>query len=213
MKLLDERAELVRYAQRLRPDGLVVGTSGNLSIRSGELVAVTPSGLDYDALTPGLICVCDLDGNVLEGELEPTSELPLHLAVYRSSEHRVIVHTHPAAATAVSTLVDELPPIHYLVTLFGPNVRVAPYATYGSDELAASAAEAMRDRSGCLLGNHGAVTAADSLAKAFMLSLYLESLCDIWLRASSVGKPRLLSEDELARAGAKIASYGQVPPR
>jgi L-fuculose-phosphate aldolase len=213
MRLLEERAQLVRYAERLRPDGLVVGTSGNLSMRVGELVVATPSGVDYDLLSPELVCVCDLDGKPIEGELRPTTELPLHLAVYRSSEHQAIVHTHSTAATAVSTLVDELPPIHYLIALFGGSVRVAPYATYGSDELAASASEAMRDRSGCLLGNHGAVTAAGSLAKAFELSLYLEWLCDVWLRAASAGDPRLLPPEELARVGAKIASYGQVPPR
>src|SRR5215218_1076814 len=105
MRLAREREEIVRYAQCLVPDGLVVGTSGNLSMRAGDLVAVTPSGLDYAALTPELVCVCDLQGRLLEGPLEPTSEMPLHLSVYTTTEHHAVVHTHATAATAVSVLI------------------------------------------------------------------------------------------------------------
>ncbi len=217
MRLAQERAEIVRYAQALRPDGLVVGTSGNLSIRAGDLVVATPSGLDYDALTPELVCVCDLDGNLLDGPLEPTSEMPLHLSLYRTTEHRAVVHTHSTAATAVSLLVDTLPSIHYLVALFGGTVRVAPYATYGSPELAASATAALEGRTGCLLANHGTVTVAPSLQKAYTLNLYLEWLCEVWLRATTAAapsgrRPRELPDEEIERVIAKFGTYGQVPP-
>ncbi|SDT20453.1 class II aldolase/adducin family protein [Actinopolymorpha singaporensis] len=217
MRLANERAELVRFAQRLRPEGLVVGTSGNLSVRVGDLVAATPSGLDYDVLTPELICVTDLDGRQLEGELDPTSEMPLHLSVYNTTDHTSVVHTHATAAAVASTLVDELPVVHYLTALFGGPVRVAPYATYGTPELAASVTEALKGRTGCLMSNHGTVTVGDSLAKAYQLNQYLEWLCEVWLRAVGAGaalgvSPRELPGDELDRVIEKFGSYGQVPP-
>ncbi len=217
MRLANERAELVRFAQRLRPEGLVVGTSGNLSVRAGDLVAATPSGLDYDVLTPELICVTDLDGKQLEGELDPTSEMPLHLSVYNTTDHTSVVHTHATAAAVASTLVDELPVVHYLTALFGGPIRVAPYATYGTPELAASVTEALKGRAGCLMSNHGTVTVGDSLAKAYLLNQYLEWLCEVWLRAATAGaalgaSPRELPADELDRVIEKFGSYGQVPP-
>jgi L-fuculose-phosphate aldolase len=217
MRLAQERAEVVRYAQALRQDGLVVGTSGNLSIRSGDLVVATPSGLDYNALTPELVCVCDLDGTLLDGPLEPTSEMPLHLSLYRTTGHQAIVHTHSTAATAVSLLVDTLPSIHYLVALFGGPVRVAPYETYGTPELAAAATAALDGRSGCLLANHGTVTIGETLSQAYTLNQYLEWLCEVWLRAATVAgasdaKLRELPDEEIARVIEKFGTYGQVPP-
>lgn len=213
MLLGDERAAVVRYARRMVADGLVVGTSGNLSVRVGDLVAVTPSGLDYDELTPGLVCVCDLSGQLVAGNLEPTSELPMHLAVYRNTTHHALVHTHSTAATAVSTLVDELPSVHYLVALFGGSVRVAPYATYGTDRLADLMLTALSGRTGCILANHGTVTVGEDLASAYRLNRYLEWLCEVWLRARSVGTPRLLPAAEIDDVVRKIVTYGQEPPR
>ncbi len=214
MLLEEARREVVRLAGRLRPDGLVVGTSGNLSVRAGDLVAVTPSGLDYDELRPELVGVHDVgDGRTVEAPLDPTSELPLHLACYGSTGATAIVHTHSTAATAVSTLVDELPALHYLVALFGGAPRVAPYATYGTDELAANAVAALDGRTGCLLANHGTITIADTLARAYERNVYLEWLCEVYLRASAVGTPRLLGEGEIARVVDRISTYGQSAPK
>ena len=217
MKLAEERAEVARYAQSLVPDNLVVGTSGNISRRVGDLVVATPSGLDYAALTPELVCVCDLDGKLVEGPLEPTSEMPLHLAVYATTDHQAIVHTHATSAAALSTLVDELPSIHYLVALFGGPVRVAEYATYGTPELAASVTTALEGRTGCLMANHGTVTVGPALEKAYTLNKYLEWLCEVWLRAATAGAstgtpPRTLPADEIDRVVEKFQTYGQVPP-
>lgn len=130
--LRDAWGALVETARRTVADGLVVGTSGNVSVRVGDLVLVTPTGVPYDRLTPADALAVDLDGRRVLGSLAPTSELPLHLALYRATGAGAVVHTHAVHATAVSTLVDELPPIHYMTAALGGPVRVAPYALYGT---------------------------------------------------------------------------------
>lgn len=191
-------------------DRLVVGTAGNVSARAGELIAVTPSGLSYDRLTAARVGVHRLDGSPVDAPLAPTSELPMHLAVYSGSAAGAVVHTHSVAATALSCLVEEVPPVHYYTAMFGGRVRVADYATYGTAELAAKVTDALRGRTGCLLGNHGALTIGDTLAQAYQRAIYLEWLCEVALRALSAGRPpRLLDDAELARVAAKLADYGQ----
>jgi L-fuculose-phosphate aldolase len=213
MLLRAAREAIVATCQELSRAGLVVGTAGNVSVRSGDLVAVSPSGLRYAELTPELVGVHRLDGTAVEAPLRPTSELPLHLAIYAARpEVGAIVHTHSPAATALSTLVDEIPSVHYYAAMFGGPVIVAPYATYGSEELARNVVEALRDRTGCLMGNHGAVTVGPDLMSAHDKSGYLEWLCDVYLRASSAGSPRLLPAAEIDAVGAKMAGYGQRPP-
>ena len=213
MLLPDARAAIVNTCQDLSRAGLVVGTAGNVSVREGDLVAVTPSGVRYAELTPELIGVHRLDGAAVEASLAPTSEMPLHLAIYTARpEVGAVVHTHSPAATALSTLVDEVPAVHYYMAMFGGPVRVAPYATYGTDELARNTVAALHDRTACLLGNHGAVTVGADLVTAHDKSEYLEWLCDVYLRASSAGTPRLLPAAEIAAVAEKLAGYGQHGP-
>ena len=213
MLLPDARAAIVTTCRELSRAGLVVGTAGNVSVREGDLVAVTPSGLRYAELTPDLVGVHRLDGVAVEAPLAPTSELPLHLAIYAARpEVSAVVHTHSPAATALSTLVDEVPAVHYYMAMFGGPVRVAPYATYGTDELARNVIQALHERTACLMGNHGAVTVGRDLKTAHDKSGYLEWLCDVYLRASSAGAPRLLPPVELAAVAEKLAGYGQQPP-
>ena len=145
MLLGEIRQEIVRVCRELSAAGLVVGTAGNVSVRSGDLLAVTPSGLDYSAMSADLVGVHRLDGLPVEAPLEPTSELPLHLAVYANTDAAAVVHTHSVAATAVSTLADELPAIHYYVAMFGGPVRVSRYARYGTDQLARNVVAALVD--------------------------------------------------------------------
>jgi L-fuculose-phosphate aldolase len=220
MLLERERDEIVRACRKLSAAGLVVGTAGNVSVRVGDLVAVTPSGVDYAELAASDVGVHRLDGTPVEARLAPTSELPLHLAVYGAcagagagagSGAAAIVHTHSVAATAVSTLADEVPAIHYYVAMFGGAVRVAPYATYGTDELASNAVHALRGRTACLLGSHGAVTTGPDLKTAYDRAVYLEWVCDVYLRAAAAGTPRLLPPGEIEAVAAKLASYGQRP--
>ncbi|MET7675031.1 class II aldolase/adducin family protein [Streptomyces seoulensis] len=203
--------ELVATARRTVADGLVVGTSGNVSVRVGDTVLVTPSGVPYDRLTPADVTGVDLAGRQVLGTLVPTSELPMHLAVYRTTGARAIVHTHAVYATAVSTLVTELPAIHYMTGALGGPVRVAPYAPYGTPELAAHVLRALDGRSGCLLRNHGTLTHGDTLDRAYDRTAQLEWMCRVWLTASSVPglSPSLLSEAELAEAGERLRGYGQ----
>ncbi|GAA3556403.1 class II aldolase/adducin family protein [Amycolatopsis ultiminotia] len=215
MILENERAAVCAYARRLTVDGLVVGTSGNVSVRAGDAVAVTPTGVGYAGLTAADIPVVDLDGKVVDGDLKPTSELPMHLAVYTRATDpggapvNAVVHTHSVHATAVSTLVDEVPPIHYILASIGPTVRVAEYATYGTQELADSMLAAIAGRRGCLLANHGTVTFGDNLGAAYDRAQQLEWVCRLWLTARSVGSPQLLPEEEVARVAEKLKGYGQ----
>ncbi|GGL82843.1 aldolase [Streptomyces fumigatiscleroticus] len=211
----DEEADaweaLVATARRSVADRLVVGTSGNVSVRVGDIVLVTPSGVPYDRLTPDDVTGVDLDGRQVLGTLVPTSELPMHLAVYRSTGARAVVHTHAVHATAVSTLVRELPLIHYMAAALGGPVRVAPYATYGTDELAENMLHALSGRSGCLLQNHGTLTYGASLDQAYDRTAQLEWMCRLWLTVSSVPglSPALLSPEQLAEVTERLRGYGQ----
>jgi L-fuculose-phosphate aldolase len=207
--LEEERTALVEYCRRMQADELTVGTSGNISVRSGDHVAITPSGAAYEDLTPASICVVDVDGAHVDGALEPSSEVPMHTAVYQRTDAAAVVHTHPLYASTVSVLVDELPPVHYMIALLGGPVRVAPYATYGSDELAANSVAAMEGRFGALLQNHGATTYGESLAKAYTRSLYLEWVCRMYHQARLLGEPHLLPVEEIERVAAKLDGYGQ----
>ncbi|NGN66588.1 class II aldolase/adducin family protein [Streptomyces sp. A7024] len=204
--------ELAATARRMTADGLVVGTSGNVSARFGDdRVLVTPSGVPYEELDQVDPVAVNLEGHQVNGKLKPTSELPLHLSIYASTPARAVVHTHAVHATAVSTLVDELPPIHYMTAALGGVVRVAPYALYGTEELAQGMRAALKDRSGCLLRNHGTIVYGDTLAAAYDRTAQLEWMCQVWLtaRSAGAGEPSLLSEAQLAEVGEKLKGYGQ----
>ncbi|MFT2014544.1 class II aldolase/adducin family protein [Streptomyces sp. 796.1] len=206
--------EVVETARRTTDEGLVVGTSGNVSVRVGDTVLVTPSGLPYDTLGPADLVGVDLDGRQRIGHRSPTSELPMHLAIYRATDARAVVHTHAVHATAVSTLVTEVPAIHYMAGALGGPARVAPYALYGSDELARHMLTALRDRTGCLLRNHGTITYGSSLRQAYDRTAQLEWMCRVWLTASAVPghTPTLLDAAQLDEAATRLRTYGQPAP-
>ncbi|MET7682953.1 class II aldolase/adducin family protein [Streptomyces sp. NPDC005423] len=202
---------LVAAARRTVSDGLVVGTSGNVSVRVGDTVLVTPTGVPYDRLTPADAVGVDLAGRQVLGMLTPTSELPMHLAVYRATDARAVVHTHAVHATAVSTLVAELPAVHYMSGALGGPVRVAPYATYGTEQLAQHMLRALTGRSACLLQNHGTLAHGATLDQAYDRTAQLEWMCRLWLTASSVPglSPSLLSPEQVAEAAERLRGYGQ----
>jgi L-fuculose-phosphate aldolase len=211
MLLAEERELIAELGRRMTRDRLVVGTSGNLSIRVGDLIAVTPAGHAYDTLTPELVCVHRPDGSPVEGELAPTSELPFHLLIYAHTDAAAVVHTHSTAATVVSTVVDELPTIHYVLAVMGGPIRVAPYATFGTQELADNVLAAIEGRSGVLLANHGAITYGPTIEVAYDRALYLEWVAEVWLRAHALPgfTPRILQEADMAEVHARIqGAYG-----
>jgi L-fuculose-phosphate aldolase len=197
MTLEAEREQVAAVCRRLAAEGLVVGTAGNVSVRSGDRVAISATGAVLADATADQVTVVDLDGDVVGGELEPTSELDLHLGVYRRYDTGAVVHTHAPMATALSCVLDgELPCVHYQMLLLGGPVRVAPYATFGTPELAASVLDALDGRTAALMANHGAIAHGADLDKALELSLLLEWACTVYWRASALGTPRVLDEEQ-----------------
>ena len=203
------RDAVAEHARRLVADHLVAGTAGNLSVRVGDLVAVTPSGVAYDTMTGADVCVVDLDGTLVDGALKPTSELPLHLLCYRRHDAGAVVHTHSAAAVALSLLRDDVPLVHYQTAIFGGGVAVAEYAPFGTDELAQNVSAALAGRTAAVMRHHGTVVLAGSLRSAYDGAAHLEWLCDVWLRAAAVGTPRLLSPEQVDDVAQRLRGYGQ----
>jgi L-fuculose-phosphate aldolase len=191
--------ELVAYGRRLVEDGLVIGTAGNLSIRMGDRVAITPSGIPYDVLTVDDMCILDLSGKRLHGHRTPSTETTMHLAIYNETDAGAVVHTHSPAAVAVGTVVDVLPAVHYgILRLGGHTVRVTDYQLFGSEGIAAAALAACRGgRRAALLRNHGAITYGPTLAAAYDAAQLLEWLADVYWRARLLGEPRIISDEEL----------------
>lgn len=210
---MSARAAVVDLCRGLVARGLVVGTAGNVSVRDGDTIAVSPSGVDYASLTPELIGLHALDGTVVDAPLRPTSELALHVLLHTREGARdgeVVLHTHAAASTALSTVVDEVPLTHYYAAFFGGAVRVAPYATFGTPELAAHVLGAMAGRTAALMANHGAVLVAPAVEGALDRAGYLEYVCDVALRALSTGvAPRTLDAAEIARVARALDGHGQ----
>ena len=209
MLMQEQRELIIEYCLRMLKDGLTVGTSGNVSVRVGENIAITPSGVDYEALVPENICVITLDGKHVDGPDKPSTEVPMHTAVYQNTDAQAVVHTHPVYATVLGTLVDEIPRIHYMLALLGGPVRVAPYAPFGTEELARNCIVAMKDRYAVLLQNHGATTYGETLATAYSRSTYLEWLCRIYCEAKTLGEPRLLTTVEFDAVAGAVSAYGQ----
>jgi len=192
-----DRADLVAFARRMAGDGLALGTSGNLSVRRQDMVAITPSGVPYERMSPAGICLVRMaDGTPLPG-LRPSTETPMHLAVYRATGAGAIVHTHSPFVVALSTVLDELPAVHYAMAGLGGIVRVAPYARFGTPELAQSAVGALAGRSAVILRNHGALTCGPDLARAYHRAATLEWLARVYWYARLAGTPQTLAEAAL----------------
>ena len=212
MLLEKERRDVVETCLFMQNNGLIVGTAGNVSIRVDDKVAISPSGVPYETMTPEDVVVFSMDGERVDGILEPSSELPLHLSVYRETAAKAITHNHAPASTALGLVVDEIPPSHYYSAMLGGIIRVAPYAEFGTDELARNVTDALKGRSGALMKNHGAITIGPTVKKAAGLLPILEYVCEIHLRAMATGAPiALLSPEQMADAKAAIADYGKQP--
>jgi L-fuculose-phosphate aldolase len=214
MKLAAEREAVAAAARRLAAEGLVLGTAGNVSVAAGDLVAATPTGARLAELDAGQVAVVDRSGAMVEGPLEPTSELALHLGVYERFDAGAVIHTHAPMATALSCVLDGLPCVHYSMLLLGGTVRVAPYATFGTPELAQSVAGALKGRTAALMANHGSVNYGADLDAAVEGALLLEWVCGVYWHARALGEPRVLDEAQRAAvlAAAVERGYGQTKP-
>jgi L-fuculose-phosphate aldolase len=198
VRLADERVAVVEGGRRLAAVGLVSGSSGNLSMRGGDFVAVTPTGMSIADMEPDDLAVIDMDGTWVEGPYKPTSEVPLHLAIYRSTAALAVAHTHAVTSAAVSCTCTELPPIHYNCLQLGGPVRVAEYATYGSQQLADNVVAALDGgRNAALMANHGSITYADTMPKACDRLELLEWLCQHYAQAVQIGTPSVLTTAQL----------------
>ncbi len=212
MALAVEKEEVVCFGRRLLAAGLTTGTGGNLSILNSRdgLVAISPSGIEYGVMTAEDVPVTDLFGTVVEGKRKPSSELDFHLALYhKRPDIRAVVHTHSVYATTMACLNWEIPAVHYLVAFSGLKVPLAPYATFGTPELARNIAESIGAYNAVLLANHGLVAVGESLPAAFAVAEEIELVARIYYQAKCIGEPVVLPEEEMARVMGKFRSYGR----
>jgi L-fuculose-phosphate aldolase len=196
------REEVARVAKQMIASGLVTGTSGNVSARTPEGdVLMTPSGLDYGELEPGDVVLVDVNGQLLEGSLEPSTETPMHTGIYRARpEVGAVVHTHSIFATTLACLGWPIPPVHYMLTTL-------------AEQLAAYAAEALGESSNaCLLQNHGTITVGGSPEAAFSRTVVLEEMAEVYYRTRVAGEPVLLTPGQIEDVAARISGYGQTKP-
>jgi L-fuculose-phosphate aldolase len=206
------RRELIATARRMNERGLNQGTSGNLSQRVPEGFLVTPTGMAYDALEPGDIVLMDWEGRH-EGERLPSSEWRFHRDILAGRpEVGAVLHAHSMFATTLACLDRPIPAFHYMVAVAGgADIRCAPYATFGTDELSRHAVAALEGRRACLLAHHGMIALGADLAGALKLAVEVETLAAMYWRASLAGTPALLDAAEMARVVEKFRDYGRQP--
>lgn len=205
----DVRTAIVAAARSLNALGLTAGTSGNVSVRHGDGLLLTPSGLPYDRMTPDDIVPLRFDGTT-DHPLKPSSEWRFHRDILAARpEVGAVVHAHPIYGTAFAMCRRDIPAAHYMIAAAGgPTVRCARYETFGTAELSGAALEALEGRTCCLLANHGTIATGPTLERAMWLAVELETLCRQYAVALQVGAPVILPDDEIARNVVKFASYG-----
>lgn len=193
--------------------GLSPQKSGNISARCGDRVLITPSGMAYEDLLSDDIAALNLDGSVAVGRLAPSSEWPMHLAIYRArADVGAIVHAHSDFAVTLAVMKRAIPAFHYMVAVAGgKDIRCAPYATFGSETLAAHAVAALEGRKACLLAHHGQIALGETVEAALHLAHEVETLAGQYWRALQLGEPELLDDAEMARVVEKFRTYGRQP--
>lgn len=210
MRMIKERQAIVAHGKKMITNGLTTGSGGNISIFNREegLIAISPSGLDYFETKVEDIVIVDLEGNVVEGDLRPSSEMGMHLIFYKNREDAsAIVHTHSKYATAVSCMGWDLEAVHYLVGFAGLDVKCAKYATYGSQELAENALEAIGNRNAVLLGNHGLIALGSDVERAFSTAEHLEFVSEIFCITKTLGQPNIISDRQMEDVLKKFNTY------
>ena len=213
MLMRAEREALVDYGKKLSLAGLCPGTSGNLSVYDPDsgLMAITPSGLNYFETCPEDIVITDLSGNIADGGRRPSSELNLHAAFYRAKpEARSVVHTHSVFCTTLGILGEPIRAVHFMIGAANSReIPLAPYVTFGTEELAEVAVRLCGGSKAVMLANHGLVTCGGSLADAFELAVTLEYVAQLQYRARCAGSPNVLDDEQIDAAIERFRSYGQ----
>ena len=205
-----EKEQVVRYGKKLIDRRLTTGSGGNISVynREKNLVAISPSGLDYYETTPDDIVILDMDGNLVEGKHRPSSEAGMHLAFYKNrADVSGIVHTHSKFATAIACMGWELPAVHYLIGMAGHRVKCTGYATYGSDELAKKALETIGDSNAVLLANHGLIALGEDVDRAFSTAEHLEFVSEVYYLTKTLGTPNILSDEDMDEVMKKFGTF------
>ena len=214
MLMEKERQEIVEHLKMLITHGLTKGTGGNISVfdPEKELMAISPSGMDYFTLTPEDIVIMDLHGNVVDGRRKPSSEFEMHSIFCRERpEIRAVVHAHSTYSCVLACLNWGIEPCTYLIGSAGKNVRCTKYETFGTAELAQSALEGMKDRYAVLLGNHGLLAGGPDLPTAFDTAEETEFCAEIYYKCKAVGDPVLLNDAQMDVVLKKFETYGVQP--
>ena len=212
MRLLQEREAIVEYGKKLITSNLTTGSGGNLSIynRAEGLIAIKPSGVDYFQMKPEDVVVVAPDGRIVEGNLQPSSEIRFHLALLQHRDDiNAVVHTHQVYATTIACMNWELPAVHYLVGFSGNKVPLAKYATFGSQELSDNILASIGNYNACLMANHGIVTVGKEIGSAFATAEELELVSRLYYQTKCIGEPVILSDKEMIIIGEKFQTYGQ----
>jgi L-fuculose-phosphate aldolase len=212
MSLTNDRARrqsIIDACREMNRLGINQGTSGNISLRDGDGMLITPTSTPYDSMTPEQIVFMKLDGTLETGQ-RPSSEWRFHRDILKARpEVNAVVHAHPPFATMLAIMGREIPPVHYMIACAGGDtIRCAPYATFGTEELSRYAVTALEDRSACLLAHHGMIAVGPSLAKAMWLAVEVETLARQYHGCLQIGTPPLLSKAEIENVRARMAGYG-----
>jgi len=211
MKLKTEREKIVFEIKRMQEMGLIINTSGNISIKKDDLIAISPSGVSYDNLKSKDIVVLDKNKKIVEGQLLPSSETNLHVSIYdKYNEVSAIVHTHSLYATSVSTLLQELPAIHYQIADLGGPIKVAPYETFGTEALAIAVEKNLKGRKAVLMKNHGAVTVGSDINKSASRAILLEWLCSLYLLSQNSGNPTIIDDNEIKNVKHQMSKFEKL---
>lgn len=205
----EKRQAIIDTCRQMNAFGINQGTSGNVSVRHGEGLLITPTSVPYHAMTPEQIVFMAMDGSFASGQ-RPSSEWRFHLDILRArGDVNAIVHAHPPYATILAIMGMEIPAVHYMIAAAGGDtIRCAPYATFGTAELSEHAVSALEGRLACLLDHHGMIALGSSLEKALWLAVEVETLARQYHGCLQIGKPPLLTKAEIERVRLKFAGYG-----
>lgn len=204
-----KRQSIVDACRSMNALGINQGTSGNISLREGQGMLITPTSLPYDAMTAEDIIEMRLDGKVV-GNGRPSTEWRFHQAIFKERpEVNAIVHAHPTYSTTLAIMERGIPPIHYMVAAAGgDSIRCASYATFGTEDLAMNALEALKGRTACLLAHHGMIALGADLDGAMWLAVEVETLAHQYVNCLQLGEPPLLSSEEIKNVADRMANYG-----